>query len=649
VASADYAGSSSVLPATIVRTSHATYDTSSHCLTSTDANGNTTSYAYDSLGDCTMVSQPDGTHEQLVWSPRSNLIQETDANGTTITNVYDLCDRLVHRDIAAHGAAVATTTFETCAYDGGSRLVLASNDVSRLDFHYDSFGDCTGGSQDGLAQSATYDSEGNPLSLTYPSGRVVTYAYDALDQVTNIATAGGGVSHPQLARFAYAGPGRLARIGRDNGIITRIDWDGLDNPANSAGDYGWQEVSRVRDGSVASPSLVMDRAGTYSRTQSKTALADAVSLHNLALTYDPLEQLVESSVHLSGSPQLDTLYALDAEGNRQHVITNGVTMLPDYAMSSALPPGDFFMNRYTTTPFGGQSYDANGNLMVRTSLVGPTFYHYDYADRLVEVDALSTLGTLAPVATFTYDALGRRISKTTYPGVPAAPVTTQYVYDVVEYKDGEDGTMRTRHGCILEARVGGILNQSYVHTTGLKEEIRENDNVVFTATGEAHYYHCDDLGNTLALTDAGGTVLERYAYDDYGQPKFLSADGTSLVGSDGQPVTSSPLGNPFLFHSLMWDGETGLLGDGGGDYFDPQSGRYLFGLRGASLIAGAVGKGRAMLGFTGNNPWSGGGGEMQKGTVKFFNEAKGFGFMTKPKPKPVVKDRPLSGNVTLYK
>ena len=40
----------------------------------------------------------------------------------------------------------------------------------------------------------------------------------------------------------------------------------------------------------------------------------------------------------------------------------------------------------------------------------PTFYHYDYADRLVEVDALGTLGTLGPVATFTYDALGNRIA-----------------------------------------------------------------------------------------------------------------------------------------------------------------------------------------------------------------------------------------------
>ncbi len=39
--------------------------------------------------------------------------------------------------------------------------------------------------------------------------------------------------------------------------------------------------------------------------------------------------------------------------------------------------------------------------------------------------------------------------------------------------------------------------------------------------------------------------------------------------------------------------------------------------------------------------WRCDGGEMQKGTVKFFNDAKGFGFMAKPRTK--------TGHVTLLK
>ena len=631
VASTDYADSSLASggkPPTIVRSNSAAYDTSSRCLTSTDPNGNTTSYAYDSLGDCTTITEADGTQHSFVWDSIGDLIVEQDANGTTITNTYDLSRNLIHRDLAARGAAVATTTFENFAYDGGSRLVLAVNDVSSLGFSYDSLGDCTGSSQDGLAQSATYDSEGNQLSLTYPSGRVVTYGYDALNQVTNISTSAGGVSHPQLARFAYAGPGRLARIDRDNGINTRVDWDGFTNPGNSAGDYGWQEVSRVRDGSVASPSLVCDVTGSYSRTQSKLTRANA-GRSSLTLTYDALEQLVESSDSVAAR---DTIYALDDAGNRQHVITNGTTMLPDYAMNSALPPGDFFMNRYTTTPFGSQQYDANGNLIVRASAVSPTFYHYDYADRLVEVDALSTLGTLDPVATFTYDALGNRISKTTYPGVPAAPVTTQYIRGKREQCDD---------GNILEERVGTSVSRAYCDMT---TDGGSWTMAAFTATGAPQYYHCDELGNVLAVTDAGGNVLERYAYDDYGQPQFLMPDDSPILGSDGQPVTASPLGNPFLFHGLEWDGESALLGDGGGNYFDPPTGRAVRGKVKSVKDMGT--NGRAV---DGNNPWSGGGGgggtEMKNGTVKFFNDAKGFGMVVGGGSKTHTK----TGHVTLMK
>ncbi len=646
LASADYAGASSGTKPVVVRTRHTAYDTSSRRLASTDPNGNTTGYAYDTLGNCTNVVYADGTRIQKTWLPANFRMIETDPNGTTVTNIYDLCDRLIHRDIAARGGAVATTTFETFAYDGSSRLVLANNDVSSLSFSYDSLGDCTGGSQDGLAQSAAYDSEGNPLSLTYPSGRVVAYAYDVLDQVTNVSTSANGVSHPQLARFAYAGPGRLAGIARDNGLITRFDWNGLANPANSAGDYGWQEVSRVRDGSVASPALVCDVTNTYSRAQSKLTRADA-GRSSLTLTYDALEQLVESKVHLTGSPALDAVYEFDAVGNRSHVITNGVLMTPDYAMNNnGEAPFDLFMNRYTTTPFGAQSYDANGNLIVRASAASPTFYYYDYADRLVEVDAVGTLGTVGPVATFTYDALGNRISKTTYPASPAAPVTMQYVNDVVGYKDGEDGVSHTRPGNhkpgrmrILEERSGGQVTHLWcwgpscraggdLNRDGMPDVV-----VAFTATGAPHYYHCDDLGNVLALTDAGGNVLERYAYDDYGAVTFLTSDGTPTGAA------ASAVGNPYCWGGLRLDSETGLQNDGGGGYYDPNTGRPVGETLKAKITIRVERHEIAMLSggtSSGNNPWTGGNNPLVNRIIPYspFNK---------------VKDHSYVGHVTLLK
>ena len=71
------------------------------------------------------------------------------------------------------------------------------------------------------------------------------------------------------------------------------------------------------------------------------------------------------------------------------------------------------------------------------------------------------------------------------------------------------------------------------------------------------------------------------------------------MDSTGQPVTASPLGNPYRFHGLKMDGETGSLGNGGGNYFDPLT---------ACAIRGKVKNVRDIGGsaraIEGNNPWS---------------------------------------------
>jgi len=74
----------------------------------------------------------------------------------------------------------------------------------------------------------------------------------------------------------------------------------------------------------------------------------------------------------------------------------------------------------------------------------------------------------------------------------------------------------------------------------------------------------------------------RYEYGDFGAPQFLTSDGSTTT------ATTSAYGNPYLFHGMEWDPETGLycakggenpLFEGGGfttnPLFDPNEGRYL--------------------------------------------------------------------------
>jgi phage tail-like protein len=607
-----------------------TWDDNSRCVTTTDANTNTTSYAYDSLDRRIAVTNADGTTSRLIWSPRSNLIGQQNANGTVISNSFDLLDRCVRRDITPGAGVTATTTFELFAYDGCARLVLVSNDTSAASFGYDSLGDCVDSTQDGLRTTSSFDGVGNRLSLTYPSGRIVTCTFDALNQAATLNTApSGGVLASNLAQYSYDGPGRLSRISRANGVNTRVAWDGLAG-SKAPGDFGWQQVAGINHQVGGGGAIIDRRSFAYDQNQNKTLRAQLTPWIQGAPTrtntfgYDALNRM---SLAISANRGVTTRndYTLDAVGNRLTVTNDGTAS--SYTRDTTTPePADFQMDQYTLTPSSQQQYDRNGNLIGRKSSNGTTRYQYDYADRLVEVDSFSN-GALGPVVSFTYDALGRRLGKTSYPPSPLAPITTYYVA-------GVDGTDTDCAAPVLEERSGGPagpVSRLYCwggNSTRLAEVDRDGfpDLVAFDGAGQAQYYHSDDLGNVLALTDAKGQVLEHYDYDDFGSPSFYSSDGVLLVDSGGLPLTASAQGNPFLFHGLFWDGETSLycrsrnrmLGAQSNPmyrhnffeawpcrYMDPNTGRSTSRERCDDSSCREVGANAYT--FAGDNPWSQGG------------------------------------------
>ena len=594
--STHYSGSSSVQPAVVVRASHAAYDANSRCIASTDANSNTTSYAYDSLDRLVTTTHADGTQVSLVWSPRSNLIGETDANGNVISNTYDLNDRLIRRDIA--------TRFEAYSHDGCGRVTGHGDDDCDGAFAYDSLGNCVSETLDNLVTASTYDAVGNRLSLTYPSGRALAYSYDSNNRCSAITESG-----TSLASFDYTGVSRLSRVTYGNGTRTLIGHDGLAGTPNAAGDHGFGRIKRIRHERVANSAVIDDRTFGYDPAQNKTTRAYTApfTLGGVSLVqtfeYNALNALINARQAVNFNPETSVSYSLDPMGNRTSVTGGAYSGL--YTLDATSPsPADSQMNQYTSTPGDNRTYDNNGNLVGRSSATRTLAYQYDYADRLVAVDAVTVdaaTGTtvITPVASYTYDALGRRVSKTVS-SAGLTDVVTRFLYD------GDH---------VIEERVGGVVSGLFVHATGLKEEIRENDSVIQMRRGTQDYFvHADDLGNALALTDSSGNIVERYSCDDYGTITFLTSDGTPTSAS------SSSFGNVYCWGGLRLDAETGLHNDDGDGYFAPSGGRGI--VRQHQILGEIM---RMSCRAMGNNPWSGGdGGWMQKGVVKFFNQTKGF-------------------------
>jgi YD repeat-containing protein len=596
------------------QSTHYTWDANSRLVAVTDGNSNTTQYAYDSLDRLVRTTLADGTISSLVWSPRSNVERMTDANGTVVVHTYDALDRCVQKDIKPGPGVAGSTTRENFQYDGLSRLVRAANNQTDVTLAYDSLGRCvregTLSPALGLALAQTrwdLDAHGLVLAQTNPSGRVIEYAYDALDRPAMMGwRAGGGLPRQSLGTLAYVGPCDARRVTRPNGVQTDYVRSGVSGVANPPGDFGWGQIQRVRHAVGGTTPVIDERVFAHDRNQNKTLraltvlFAPGTQTNRQEFQYDSLNRLVQSATTAAGLPVRDAGYLLDPMGNRQSVISGG--MDHPYLLDPTLPqPADFQVNQYTVTPFDARQYDENGNLH-QTVGGEPTdplvrVFSYDYADRLVAVQ-----GASGPVAQYAYDALGRRIAKVVYAGLPPVPVqTNRYLYaggQVIEEHDG-----------------GGAVARTYA----MPHVFDQKGRATISGGGEVLFHHCDDQGSLLALTDAAGNVVERFDYDDYGAPQFLDTAGNPRPGA-----TASLTGVTHLFHGLQWDEESGLyfisVGKLGGVFgkikhspllkklgpaaqeptcLDPNTGSTLS--RTYAMPHVFDQKGRA---YAGNNPWS---------------------------------------------
>ena len=101
-------------------------------------------------------------------------------------------------------------------------------------------------------------------------------------------------------------------------------------------------------------------------------------------------------------------------------------------------------------------------------------------------------------------------------------------------------------------RQDGTLIRSYIYAGG-------NRLAMIDDGGNHFYYHNDHLGTPLAMTDAGGTVVWKAAYDPFGE---------------AQVDSSSTITNNFRFPGQYYDEESGLHYNYH-RYYDPRTGRYV--------------------------------------------------------------------------
>ena len=184
------------------------------------------------------------------------------------------------------------------------------------------------------------------------------------------------------------------------------------------------------------------------------------------------------------------------------------------------------------------THDLDGNLAADSLWT----YTYDAENRLVRMTSLLPAGqgfTRRQLG-FIYDYLGRRIAKT------VDGVETRYVLDGANVVEEHDAS--------------GALTAFNLYA-GLDRLLMRRD----YGTGATYWTQTDHLGSVESLTDAAGTVVERYRYGSFGR--------LSVLAPDFSPRASAPL-IPFTYTGREWEPEVGM-------YFfrarfmDPRLGRFI--------------------------------------------------------------------------
>ena len=147
-------------------------------------------------------------------------------------------------------------------------------------------------------------------------------------------------------------------------------------------------------------------------------------------------------------------------------------------------------NRLAT--FNGQSvtHDADGNMVSGPLPATGAMGNYTYDSR----NRLTNAGEFA----YRYNAEGNRV------GLTSANETTTLTVD-------PQGALPK----VLERVKNGIRTR-YVYGAGLQYEVND--------AGSATYYHYDQSGNTAALTNQAGAIIERVVYSPYGTIRYRQSN-----------------------------------------------------------------------------------------------------------------------------
>jgi RHS repeat-associated protein len=528
--------------------------------TNTDGRGNKWTYSYDANGHITKRMAPDGATTTYTYDPSTlQLASITDADTNTTTYLYDS----MGNQVRVTDALGNVTKYE---YEPVFNMVTKITDpLNRVTtYSYDPHGNRLQETDPlGQIRKWTYDSNGNVLTETDKNSNTTTYTYNAFGERITVTDAVGNVT-----TMAYDAVGNLSSVTDARGFTTTYQYDGMDR-LTVVTDPTSHTDQTIYDGE-GNRTQVIDRNGhstsyQYDLRQRLTKMTDALT-HSETYAYDSNDNrtsLTDRNGHTStcGYDLQNRPIAVkdalgdvtttkyDFVGNVTSVIdanghTTSYTYDPLNRRSTMLDAaGDETQYFYDTGTFTGPVRGINcdqcgatpGSNLVTAQIdpdgsaglhAGVSFYKYDALDRLIitvrKVDCIGAgcpdtiVGTSCPetvdsndaVVTYTYDAVGNRLSFT----APDCNTTTD-AYDadnrLITETNGAGDVASTTYDPVGNINTVTAPNLNVTTNTydSLNRLTQVNDSIGLVAT-----YSYDPTGNRSSYGDGNGNITT-YLYD----------------------------------------------------------------------------------------------------------------------------------------
>lgn len=421
---------------------------------------------YDAEGRLTSVTVGLGTSAAAVdvtstYSDNEMLKTEVDGKGNKTSYEYDGYDRLAKTNFPSKSetGAISATDYEELGYDPNGNVVNARlRDASAIKFNFDNLDRLSTKDFAGIESDTSYEYDLlGRMTKASKTSSVVGFNYDALGRLVSEGETS------RLVKSEYDAGGRRIRITwpdnffiRQEHLVTgEIESIAQNGTTDVLATYGYDNFGRRISATFGNGSATSYEYDGASRLKTLA--------HNLAGTdadvsfgfrYSPANEIIENT-------RSNDNYATAGH-------SSGVLSTPVDGLNEITPGG-------SVTP----SYDGRGNM----TSDGTKAYSYSGDDELTNAGEIG----------LTYDSLGR-LAK-----VVNGANTSQFLYD--------------GNRVIGEYSATGQMNLRYVFGPGADEPL-----ATYFPSGLRYWYHADERGSIVTVSDPNGVKTGFNRYDEYGNP-----------------------------------------------------------------------------------------------------------------------------------